>query len=553
MLQDIRDFFFPALYESAKRYLPKQDRTSGRFLAPNGGWAITMQDPMLAYAYLYTRPGTDFYQNPDILRVIVDAAQALLDFRYPDGRMEFIKVDGSTWGPIYMCWTNLHWLLTYELLRDVLLADVKASWEEGLMPALEFFGNQDPKHVHNIPAWQAATAYHAGQIFSRPDWMENGAALLRETAAVQHPDGFWAEHMGPTTGYNNVYIHALGLYRFFSGDNAVLPALSRATCFMQAFTYPDGTGVETIDGRQKYHRASPSGQTGTTGFPGFLSTTGGVAYIRRQLKCFSRTEVSMPHTATLLWMLETLPDGYTVTDDGLPDFDAPTLDLHYGSACLTRRAGRQLTLSAYTAPTTTSRWGLDRQSFLSLWTADSAVVIGSGNSKGQLEASSFVFTDTAGRVLEYLPKAGRLLEDTAVELDYGCAVASIRGTVSPYGTARLCYQAQARYPDVAWHINVPLHPRFEPELLDITVGGDGAGHTVIRYSGVELTFAGRYELRLPSRPFNPYETQGISAVDDYIAMLSVYPTDGAVCLTITPQDRAGLSNTPYDQIDVIKK
>lgn len=62
MLCQIRKYFFDALVKSATNYLNTFDSKSGRFLE-NGGWAVTLQDAVLAYAYLYTTEKVGRLQN----------------------------------------------------------------------------------------------------------------------------------------------------------------------------------------------------------------------------------------------------------------------------------------------------------------------------------------------------------------------------------------------------------------------------------------------------------------------------------------------------------
>ena len=145
MLANLKNYFFKALVMSAEKYLETFDEKSGRFLGENGGWAVTLQDPILAYSYLYTTNGPDnsFYMNKKTLDMIIKAVKALRDFQYPDGQLEFIKVDGSKWGPIYMPWTFYHWLETFALLEGHLPEDIKEDWIKGLMPAFESFNKCD--------------------------------------------------------------------------------------------------------------------------------------------------------------------------------------------------------------------------------------------------------------------------------------------------------------------------------------------------------------------------------------------------------------------------
>ena len=93
--------------------------------------------------------------------------------------------------------------------------------------------------------------HRAGVVFNKEEWKSTADKVMKNAIEVQHPDGFWPEHKGPTVSYNYVYAHALGLYRYHGGAVDVLETLKRSLKFHQAFTYPDGSTVETIDGRVK--------------------------------------------------------------------------------------------------------------------------------------------------------------------------------------------------------------------------------------------------------------------------------------------------------------
>jgi len=226
------------------------DEATGRFITqPTGpiapgaapedlGWIVTNQDVMYALATLYLEGDSPFHRNPEILEIAGRAGDAVRDFQDEDGRVEFIKPDGSKWGMTYMGWTNYAWLETWALLREHFDHERRERWEEGLVLALEGQAREiaNPEHIHNIPAWKAMSSWRAGQLMGRDDFKQIGEDYMAVVVEAQEPGGYWAEHMGPTTGYNRVYLHALGLYHIFSGDDSVLPAIEAATEFHQTFT-----------------------------------------------------------------------------------------------------------------------------------------------------------------------------------------------------------------------------------------------------------------------------------------------------------------------------
>ena len=101
--------------------------------------------------------------------------------------------------------------------------------------------------------------FRAGQVFGREDWSEVGRRQVLFSTERQHPDGYWPEGHGPTTGYNLVYVHAVGLYYCFSGDRAVLPALRRAAHFHAAAPNTRTANKRSARSRTTYCRFSPTG------------------------------------------------------------------------------------------------------------------------------------------------------------------------------------------------------------------------------------------------------------------------------------------------------
>ncbi|MCI0465169.1 MAG: hypothetical protein L0Z62_50245, partial [Gemmataceae bacterium] len=96
-----------------------------------------------------------------------------------------------------------------------------------------------------------------------------GRAMHRLAAEEQTADGFWGEFTdnGPTTGYNYLTMNCVALYWEHSRDKAALEALRRATTFHKYFTWPDGTPVETINGRNRHWGVSAWGHFGFSHWP----------------------------------------------------------------------------------------------------------------------------------------------------------------------------------------------------------------------------------------------------------------------------------------------
>jgi hypothetical protein len=378
--------------QNAKRSF---DPKTGRFLAENGGWAVTRQDVIWPLAVLYTAEerGNSCRGRKDILKLCCRGGDALCDWMNPDGTFVFMKVDGSTWGDIYMCWTMYHWLEAYVLLEPHLDAARRRRWAKHLRRTFSGVADRYRRsgfRVHNIPAWHAVGMILAAKVFGQPRWAEEGARYLGQVADHQHPDGYWPEGGGPTTAYNMVYVHAMGLNYLLTGDRRALRALQRAAAFHGHFTYPDGSAVETVDGRVKYHEGA-----GSMGLVGLCLTPEGRGLLGLKLeKVLGRRRQGglNVHLATL-W--KHLSEG-AVVPPLQKQKSAVAVHPPRGARGLVRRRGPWFVcLSGYLTPrgeraaNSLNRWYMDRQQHVSLWHEALGLVVGGGNSKFQPDRSTF--------------------------------------------------------------------------------------------------------------------------------------------------------------------
>jgi len=96
--------------------------------------------------------------------------------------------------------------------------------------------------------------YRAGQVFGRPDWMDQGRFLMRRLLEIQTPLGYWEEgpHHGPSMKYNQLMLDPILLYADYSGDEQALAVGKKLADFMIRYSLPDGSFSGALDGRQSY-------------------------------------------------------------------------------------------------------------------------------------------------------------------------------------------------------------------------------------------------------------------------------------------------------------
>ena len=516
------------LDQAVKTELDRFDSKTGRFLKPltgspapdarpeDIGWGIINQDIIYPLALLYTNPNSQFYQNPDLLQMALLGGDAIRQFQQPDGRVEFLKIDGSRWGFTYMCWTNYAWLETFQLLKNKLGNERLREWETGLRLAHEGQKLEIEKlPIHNIPAWKGMSCWRAGQIFQRLDWQTAGQNMCRSIANAQHSDGYWPEHGGPSTLYNCVYVHALGLYYRHSGDAEILPALEKAAEFHQTFCYPDGTLVETVDGRVRYH----SNLT-LIGWPGFLCTPKGRKLARLMA---SQLQLERDFVSFQGGAIASTIQHWTEDESAPINLDQPAFQIRFRKQASILRNGKWFAcLSAFQTPPVNSRWGLDRQSFFSLWQDKKRLLVGGGNAKEQPEFSSFL---AAGR---YLPDQVELSGDgSSLSLHYGpvCCTLScqlVNDQVFLRGEAQngpalqqLMLQIKAgnrirrsNGEETILSLEHPIYWRSQ-EL-----------GSILKLDGCNIHLPPCTEFRWPIFPFNPYAADGAAHFGEETGLLS---------------------------------
>ena len=507
------------------------DEATGRFITPptgpiapgaqpeDLGWIVTNQDIMYALATLFVEPDSPLHGDPEILEIAGRAGDAVRDFQDAEGKVEFIKPDGSKWGMTYMGWTNYAWLETWALLRDHLDDERRARWQDGLTLAhdgqVQEISNRE--RLHNIPTWKAMSTWRAGDLIGRDDWKQVAEHYIEAAVKAQAPGGFWAEHGGPTTGYNRVYLHALGLYHIFSGDESVLPAIEAATDFHQTFTYPDGTDIKAIDGRTKY---SPS--INVSALVSMTLVPRGRRYARYLLELPEfGAKVANATGSHITSLYHHMREG----DEAPINLDEASFEKGYEDWAILKREGPWMgCLSAFVCPPTGSRWGQDRQQFLSLWHEDAGLLIGGGNSRNQPEWSTFV---TSGR---FLPDTGEIA-DGAVTLTYRDSMCTIDLQLDDDAAV---IETAIETGSAISHLTVPLGSgeQITAEAGPSAVTGDGVVRWGAREMGRSLTMRG-FRITLPDGagllwptvPFNPYAIDGSAGHGSETAVLSA-PVEG---------------------------
>ena len=522
---------------------------TGRFAL--AGWIPEYQEVIYPLAYLATtkEPATPYTGDAQLLNAAMKGGDALRDSQYEDGTVEFLKQDGSSWGRIYSPKLLTAWLETYALLKDRLDADRRSRWEKGLNLMVEgthqqILGKRNPRlfsgifgsdeviwgwgnfEVNSLSIWDGLNVFRAGQIFDRKEWQQNGQRMIHSALETLDPAGFfWPEFGGPSPSQQLEYLQAIGLYYELSGDLAVVPYLERGLEFQIKYVYPDGSLVETLDGRARYSSEPPAAAHFV-----FSQLEEGRRFAKFLVAQLTRRGTTLPLSGSLLRNLQYYHEG----DETKLPIEKKSYNLNSGSkATVRRKAPWFYALSGFTAPTTRNRWGLDRQNFVSVWHEGVGLIIGGGNSKGQSEWSNFIFA-RAGR-LAYIPSGGEVRENQLV-LSYEDKKASLE--VSPGSKTELKLKAALLDPTSAATGQLLLHLKAGNtcktaaggvlSLSDrpIEIRAEDAGGW-IEFEGWRINLPAGSKINFPSYPFDPEARDTRAPLSQARGILS-YPLNSTV-------------------------
>ena len=530
------------------------DAKTGRFLAENGGWAVTQQDVIYSLALLCTteHPANPFHDDEEIFNMACRGGDALRDWQDEEGRFEFIRPNGTRWGKIYMPWSMYHWLEAYALLRKHLRPERAAAWEEGLRMAFNgtatIYGTAEK--IHNIAAWHSMALVRAGEVFAESRWRDIGTRYIRHVVALQHPDGYWPEGAGPTVVYNLVYVHSIGLYYHFTGDESVLPAVERALDFHLRFSYPNGACVETIDGRCKY-----TGLPKVIGIPAFAVFPPGRRFARFQTVCARRHAPNGDLEPHLTSAFVHFQDG---DEETIPQEQESFVAVHNGRALVRRRGPWFYCLSAYATPTEAlsenwhSRWRMDRQNLLSVWHDRLGLIIGGGSSKNQPEFSTFAVVEGRARWVQPCEAVVSADDEKGdhLELKYGSAGCALVVRSPAPDVLEMVFRADAAAHATSvrggFTLRLPSGTTIESSGADgaFTVdartahelqwpASDKSTKRWIKGEGWRLHLPAGSSFSWPVYPFNPYAIDNVAPREQAVARVSAQLIPGGPAKRLT--------------------
>ncbi|MDP6778211.1 MAG: hypothetical protein QGI83_15755 [Candidatus Latescibacteria bacterium] len=492
-------------------------------------WVCGDQSVLLSLAAAWSLERSTHHRSEEVLRAIVKGGDALIDAQDDEGKWTFRKKDGSTWGQTLMPWTYSRWIRAYALVKEAMAEEERARWDAALQLGFEQIARTALGSVHNIPAHHAMALFCAGEVFGKEDWEAQARAFMQDVVAAQSPHGWWPEHKGPVVAYNFVYAEALGIYYSLSGDDGVLAALERAARYHASFTYPDGSMVETVDGRNPYHGGMRLGNVG------FTHTSPGRGYLAQQhgFHLAAGNRFAPDHAAQLLLY-------------GAEGETEPTAagQAHHryemgDEALVLRQRPWFASLSALTVEIPQNRWGQDRQNFVSVYHDRTGLIVGGGNTKLQPLWSTFTIGDPSllrhepgDESPDFSPRGGLVHVPTSashrsdgdvctVSLDYGLEQCDVDLEALSDSEMRLtCRSTCASGMAVEAHVTLIPHVGEEigfASCNDQVLGEEPverSGEAWMTHAGWRLTLPENARVVWPALPHNPYRKGGEATIEE---------------------------------------
>ena len=314
-----------------------------------------------------------------------------------------------------------------------------------------------------------------------------------------------------------------------SGDAEVLPALERAAAFHANLTYPDGSTVETVDGRNPYHTGVHSGN------PGFSHTAVGRGYLAQQhrLLLAEGNRFDADYAASLL-----LYGGRGEAEETAAGQQRHVFRMG-DEATAVRNGPWFFCLSAFVVDFPQNRWGQDRQNFVSVFHDRAGLIVGGGNTKLQPLWSCFTVGDKgllahtpgdedpdfdAPDGLIHVPDEVSYVSGEnggCLTMRYGDETCGVEVKVASETELTLAYES-TRNSGMPVDGHVTLMPQLDRPVRfstgHATILGEArqewSGEAWIEHAGWRLFLSPGSRVVWPALPHNPYRKAGDSTIEE---------------------------------------
>lgn len=422
----------------------------------------------LARLYRLKHPLNSLRARTDVLRAAIRSGDALTeDYRQ--------KIQNKSYTPHRELYC---WIQALKILREEIGVRRKKRWERvlygcsrSLLPEIKdirpkldvpfYYPNIICGRGFNHISLTTALVYIIGKYFKDASHTSLASDTMRMLVKTQRPEGYWSEYNGPSPFLNYITLEGVQRYYAASGDRSVLRFIRKAVEFNVRCLFPDMSIIANLDDRVQFDRR-PTGQEVLAwglgafahipvwGLAAAQHSRVGRAYLGEVIdklpQRLSRERLCayLEFYVLLLQAYDAIPRSLRIPGKSerrklLPFLKRSSKTILRRNALVEKKNRWVLSLSGIVSPTvgSSSRFCIDRQSFLSLFHQDAGHIIIGSNSKRQPGAATFRAKSMSGQDV-YLPRGSELdPEKRKLHLFYDDFAASIQISLLSLRKARI--------------------------------------------------------------------------------------------------------------------
>lgn len=481
-------------------------------------------DRRLAYGLAWAAHGelntVPLHRSKAAWQAVIQLFDTLCDLQTKDGNWEwYVPNQQKTFSNLYpfamvsLLRTRFDFGTHFEpLQRHRIDAMFHRALEGHVKTARAFLDSRKRNVGLNILTALMSALYVGGAGLQESQWRDLATQVIHVICSMQSPAGFWPDdgtHHGPATLYNTVTLTHLAEYALASNDPTAIDSIARSAAFHRAFVYPDGSPIETIDERNRYHHGTiPALLTAYAVFDKTRPAAAEYAALLGEngIAGFSPQEMDLYGTLPdALWV-----DAWRHTPANFAAVHKPASYVHDFPAIpavVRRDTPWMICVSGCLRSGPARRYHYDLQNHLSIWHDRCGLIVGGGNSLHDPYFSTFRFRE------RYLASSATVDagQNVSANFLYGQADAHFQVRVINKDHLEITAEAKGDVPtDSTFVLHLPQKPgaRFDQGGAERTLSREAIHLEVgspVTIGQVRLTCDGPLMLNWPCLPIDIYD------------------------------------------------
>jgi hypothetical protein len=358
--------------------------------------------------------------------------------------------------------------------------------------------------------------YRVGELLGREDLVQLAEDIWVPLARDMDPEGYWAEATGgPAVGYNNLTLVCCGRMWRWTGKEVYREAALSSALFHQQFCFPDGNGLDSFDGRQRYH----PGRVNMWASFVHSETPLGRGFVAHKMKALRAHQPAGDGAggqllANLcedheLWVGGPVEEAVCAQDSYVHTLDA-------GRGGVRREGSWCFTLQGITHLPIGGGFFVDRSSPFSLWHEKVGLIVNGSGDPDEHAAQMFKIKPIYARASYSIPESvsldmGKAGESGRLTAEYRGGTGHLEVNVESDDRLRLTARAGVRADRYPVELTLQLELRAGDTVSGVELGEEEVRLTESKLNGVvegehfKVTFpASKAKLVWPHLPYHPY-------------------------------------------------